>query len=149
MARLEMDTDSTARPDQIIKGLLDFTDRRPDVWPGLKREEYKVFEVGDTWAEIREGTSKSIWARERYDWSTPGRVTWTSEESNFQAPGSYVSVEVSQKPDGGSRLHVDWSRQPTTLMGRVIVALMWLVRGAPLKAYYRRALDKLADATPR
>jgi hypothetical protein len=74
MARIELNVESSASPEQVIDGLTDFSDRRPDLWPGLNPKMYRVYEVGDTWADVREGNSDAIWARERYDWSTPGMV---------------------------------------------------------------------------
>src|SRR5919206_5217987 len=125
MARVQMDVETKLEPTRVLEAFTDFSDRRPDIWPALSRNFFQVYKVSRQSAVVREGQDRPrIWAKERYDWSTPGTVTWTSEESNFQAPGSYVSIEVAQKPDGGSRLHVDWSRQPTTVLGRVIVALM-------------------------
>jgi hypothetical protein len=73
-------------PEHLMGAMLDFTERRPDLWPGLAPKFYQVYEVGDTFAVIREGTAGppfSVWARERYDWSTPWRVSWTVEESNL------------------------------------------------------------------
>ncbi len=142
MARLEMDTDSTARPDQITAALLDFSERRPDVWPGLKREEYKVFEVGDTWAEIREGTSKSIWARERYDWSIPGTVTWTVQESSFATPGDFVSATITPR-GAGSHIHLSWQRRGSNLSGKIAVALIVLTRGWLVKRSFDAGLRKI------
>jgi hypothetical protein len=42
-----------------------------------------------------------IWAKEHYDWSTSELVTWTVQESNFSAPGSYVSAVLG--PPRGRR----------------------------------------------
>jgi hypothetical protein len=143
MARVEFDIDTPLPSDRIIAGLTDFSDRRPDVWPGLNREMFKVYEVGDTWAHVQEGNSPSIWARERYDWSTPGTVTWTVEESSFCTPGSFVRAEVTPR-DGGSRIHVTWERHPTTLMARfVILPIIVLTRGAPVRSSLVKGLRGL------
>src|SRR5207237_10899996 len=106
MAKFNLSVDSKAEAAQVLGALLDFSERRPDVWPGLARELYEVYEVGDTSAVIREGSTKpaKVWARERYDWSTPGTVRWTVTESDFCHPGSYVEARVEPKPGGGSRI---------------------------------------------
>ena len=86
MARLEFDLATDLRPERVISALIDFTERRADLWPGLRREDFRVDEIGGTWAIIREGCGGRIWARERYDWSTPGSVTWTVLDSGFSKP---------------------------------------------------------------
>ena len=89
MARFEFDLSSEASPEAVRTALLDFTARRPELWPGLPADQYEVYEVGDMWAEIREGYRGPIWWRERYDWSVPGTIQWAAVESGFGAPGSY------------------------------------------------------------
>lgn len=146
MPKVELDIDTTLPPERVLAALTDFTDRRPDIWPGLSRTWYEVYDVGDTWADVREGTGgkrSSIWARERYDWSTPGTVTWTVKESSFCAPGSFVSATVLPKDGGGSRIHVTWSRTGTTLMGRAVIRLIALTGGRPVASSVNKALRKL------
>lgn len=145
MAHVELDLETTVPPERVLAAMTDFSERRPDIWPGLKREMYKVHEVGDTWADITEGSGGSIWARERYDWATPGTVTWTVQESGFCAPGSFVSAQV-QANNGGSRVHITWERTPTTFLGRLIIALIVLTRGAAVKGSYVKGLRNLENA---
>jgi hypothetical protein len=150
VARLELDIESSLPPQRVIDALIDFSDRRPDIWPGLAREFYEVYSVGDTTAEVREGSvmpGLKIWAREHYDWSRPGVVSWTVTESNFCTPGSGVITEVTPR-DGGSRLHVSWERTGSNPKGRMIVAMMKLTRGRLIVQSVRSALDKLARAEP-
>src|SRR5689334_10376187 len=104
MPRVDIYLDSVAQPDAIRRALLDFSDRRPEIWPGITPSLYEVYEVGDTWADIREGTKApggAVWAVEHYDWSDPETVKWTVKESNFCAPGSWVSATITPKGDSG------------------------------------------------
>jgi hypothetical protein len=145
MARLELDVDSSLSPERVMAAFLDFSPRRPETWPGIEPSLYEVYAVGDTSADIREGTKlpgMKIWAKEHYDWSTPGTVKWTVMESNFSAPGSYVSATITPR-ERGSRIHVVWDRTGTTLAGRVIVSMIKLSKGRPLAASMKKALDKL------
>jgi hypothetical protein len=149
MPKVELDLETTLPPEKVIAALTDFTDRRPDIWPGLSRNWYEVYSVGDTSADVREGTGgkrSSIWARERYDWSTPGTVTWTVQESGFCTPGSFVSARVDPRDGGGSRIHVTWSRTGTTLMGRVVARIIALTGGKPVAASVRKGLRQLEQA---
>src|SRR5205823_1618443 len=132
VARIEFDVDTDLAPERVMGALLDFTDRRPKLWPGLSAKEFRVFETGDTWAEIREGNGGKVWARERYDWSKPGVVTWTVVDSGFSRPGSFVSAAFSRRGTG-SRIHVTWDRRPVGLVGRVVLRLIILTRGMPVR----------------
>jgi Polyketide cyclase / dehydrase and lipid transport len=151
LPRLEFDVETSAPPERVIAALTDFTDRRPDIWPGLNRQWYEVYSVGETSAEIREGTGgkrSSIWARERYDWSTPGVVTWTVQESAFAKPGSFVSAKVDPKEGGGSRIHVTWQRNGISLPAKVAVWMVKAANGGPVASSLKKGLRKLEQEEP-
>ena len=146
MPRFEFDLRSRASPEAVRAALLDFTARRPDVWPGLPAESYEVYEVGDTWAEIREGYRGPIWWRERYDWSVPGRIQWTALDSGFGTPGSYVVAVIEPAGGGGSTLHITWDRRGKTLFGKLFVGLMALTRGILIRRSFEMGLIRIAAA---
>jgi hypothetical protein len=151
MPKLELDIDTTVPPDRFTAALLDFSERRPEIWPGIEPSLYEVYSVGETSAEIKEGSRMpglEVWAREHYDWSTPGKVTWTVRESNFCTPGSYVSAVIGSREGGGSRIHVTWNRTPTTVGGRVATFVIKATRGMPIRASITKAMAKLADQSP-
>src|SRR6266705_3036014 len=103
MPKVELDIETSVSPERVQAALLDFSERRPEMWPGIEPSLYEVYSVGETSAEIKEGSKlpgTTVWARERYDWSTPGLITWTVEESNFCAPGSHVSAAIARRSDG-------------------------------------------------
>ena len=146
MAKIELDLETSIAPERVRAALLDFSERRPDIWPGIEPSLYEVFEIGSTSAEIREGSRMpggSIWARERYDWADPELVTWTVKESNFCAPGSFVSAAIREREGGGSRIHIVWNRQPTTFSARLMTLLIIATRGAPVAMSFRMAMKRL------
>lgn len=146
MPKVEFDVETSASPEAVRTALLDFTDRRPEIWPGIDPSLYRVYNVGDTFADVQEGSKmpgSSIWAREHYDWSKGELITWTVQESNFCAPGSYVSAAIAPRGDGGSRIHVIWNRTPTSVPGRLATVLIRLTGGKPVAASMRKALAKL------
>jgi hypothetical protein len=147
MARITFAIRSAASPDDVRAALLDFTERRPDRWPGLPRDQYQVYEVGPTWAEIREGYRGPIWNRERYDWSVPGRVKFTAVDSGYAKPGSYCVVDIEPAERGGSTLHITWVRWGKGLFGSVFVALMALTGGAPIKRSFEMGIRLLEPDT--
>jgi hypothetical protein len=147
MAKIEIDFETKLAPDKVVEALTDFTPRRPDIWPGLARKFYQVYSVGDGSAEVQEGSSKpvKVWAKERYDWSTPGTVMWTVKESNFCTPGSFVSARAEAAPDGGSKIHLTWERFPSNMKGRILIFMMKIFGPKILRTYNTKVLDGLAD----
>ena len=146
MPKVELDVETSASPEAVRAALLDFSDRRPEIWPGIDPGLYEVYTIGDTFADVREGSKMPgtrIWAKEHYDWSSRDLVTWTVQESNFCAPGSYVSAAIAPRGDGGSSIHVIWNRTPTSMVGRLATVLIQLTGGKPVAASIRKALAKL------
>jgi hypothetical protein len=150
MPKVEMDVESTVTPERVRAALLDFSARRPEIWPGIEPSLYEVYSVGVTSADIQEGSKApgmTMWAKEHYDWSDPDLITWTVRQSNFCAPGSYVSAAISPRPGGGSRVHVTWNRTPTTIGGRIATLLILATKGMPVSASFKKALSKLEKST--
>ena len=147
MARIEVDFETRLPPDKVVEALTNFTPNRSDIWPGLARQFYEVYSVGETSAEVQEGSSKpvKVWAKERYDWSTPRTVTWTGKESNFCTPGSVVSIRAEASEGGGSKVHLTWERFPSNMKGRITIAMMKVVGPKILRTYNKKVLDGLAD----
>ncbi|MDP9890170.1 hypothetical protein [Pseudarthrobacter enclensis] len=146
MPKVEMVVDTPIPPATVREALLDFSPGRPNVWPGIHAPLYEVYDVGDTYADIREGSKApggAIWAKEHYDWSDPETVTWTVQESNFCAPGSYVSARIKPNVSGGSRIHITCNRTPTSMAGRVAAFLIVATRGAPVASSLRLGLKRL------
>jgi hypothetical protein len=145
---LQVDTslETSASPESVRAALLDFSERRPEIWPGLAPGLYEVYEVGETTAEVKEGSHLPIgdfWARELYDWSDPATVKWTVKSSNFCAPGTTVSATLTPRDGGGTHVALHWERSPTTLLGKVIGRAIVLTKGKPVAASFQKALDKL------
>jgi hypothetical protein len=150
MPKVEIDLETEVSAAQVQAALLDFSARRPQIWPGIAPSFYEVYSVGETEAEVKEGTKGpggGFWALEHYDWSTPGLVTWTVLESNFCTTGSYVSAAISDRPGGGSRIHITWNRTPTTFMGRVATFLITRTKGKPVAASFQKAMKNIERAS--
>ena len=144
--RLAFDVETTLAPERVRQALLDFSERRSDIWPGVDRSLYEVYSVGETSAEIKEGTKfrgTAFWARERYDWSDPDTIRWTVVESNFSAPGSYVAATLHPRNGGGTRIHVEWDRSDTSFAGKLAMRLIALTQGRPVAASFRKALGRI------
>ena len=147
MPKVEMDLETSVAPERVRAALLDFTERRPELWPGIEPSLYEVYTVGENTAEVKEGSRMSVWAVEQYDWSHPDVVTWTVRRSSFCAPGSYVSAAITPRPGGGSRVHIVWNRTPTSFSGRMAAFLIVATKGRPVAASFNRGM-KILERTP-
>lgn len=147
MTELRFSFDVPVAPDVVVGALTDFSPERPAIWPDLDPAIYRVLELQPTSAVVREGQrTPRLWAVEEYDWPTPGVVTWTARESNFCAPGSFMSVHAEPLAQGGSHLTVTWNRRATSGKGRLIVGLVGITRGRPLAKSLAAALSRLGPA---
>lgn len=152
MAPLELVVETTLAPDEVRAALLDFSDRRPELWPDLDPGAYRVHSVGETTADVTEGSKLPgvrIWAREAYEWSSPDTIRWTVLESNFCTPGDYEAVTLHPRAEGGTRIHVEWDRRGVNLKGKLIVGLIRRTKGRPVAASLTKALRKLEEASAR
>jgi hypothetical protein len=149
MAHVRYDADGALTPQRFIAALTDFSDRRPAIWPGLSARLYRVHEVGDTWAEVTEGSDVlgGIWARERYDWSTPGVVTIRVLESPFFRGGIASTWRVSPTASG-CHVEVDLHRIARSPRGLLVGVLVQLMGRRRFSAELRTALARLAAEPP-
>jgi hypothetical protein len=146
LARLHYQADGAISPERFVAALTDFSDRRPALWPNLDLRFYELHAIGDTWAEVTEGTDVlgGIWARERYDWSEPGHVRLTLIESTHFRPGTTIDYHVSARPGGGCHIDVDLHRIATSLPGRVIGAILTVIGTRRLASDLRTTLARLS-----
>ncbi len=128
MAKLNYGTDSTLGPQPILNAAVDFSTRRPEIWPNISRKFYRVHELGDCCADVTEGSDfmGGIWARERYDWSAPGLVRATVQDSNVFQKGGVWELRATPKADGGTRIEVLNHRQAKGFKGHIMGALLQL-----------------------
>ena len=150
MAWIQYEADGPVPPDRFIAALTDFSDRRPDLWPGLDVKLFKVHQLGDTWAEVTEGTDVlgGVWARERYDWSQPGLVRLTLVDSLDFRPGSQTTYRVTPGSAGGCHVAVDFRRIARSARGRFVGAVVQLTGARRFGGELRIALDRLGRTVP-
>ncbi len=108
---------------------------------------YRVDEVGETWADVQEGNNNTIWAREHHDWSKPGTVRWTVQESSFSVTGDFVEAIVKPRSGGGSCIHVTWNRRGKTLPAKLIVGMIALLWGMPVRRSIEAGLRRVEAAS--
>jgi hypothetical protein len=144
MPRIEFSIDSDVPADRVFAAITDFTDQRPELWPGISRKLYEVHSTGDGWAEATEGSDVmgGVWAKERYEWS-PGEACATVMDSNIFKSGIW-EMRVTPR-DGGSHIEVVNHRQFKGGRGRVLGAAIGLVGRRVLKKDFEKTLDILRE----
>ena len=139
MAIIQISADSDLPADKILAAITDFTPRRPTLWPNLDPGIYEVHEVGADWALVTEGTNVAggVWARERYDWSVPGVVRATVQDSNIFKSGFWEMKVASD----GTRTHIEihQDRQAKGFKGHLMGVAMALIG----RRVYRQDLAKV------
>jgi hypothetical protein len=123
MAHVSVDLDTKLPPETVLGALTDFSEKRIELWPNIDRSYYKVHGLGDTWAEVTEG-SKGVWERTRYDWSRPGIVSIQVLDSNAFRAGSHWLYSAAPLKEGGSHVHLEFQRDPRTARGYLLSALL-------------------------
>jgi hypothetical protein len=142
--RFEFDFATTATPEQVTELMTDFSPNRPHRWPASSVDAFKVYRVGDTDADIREGQNfPKLWARWHYDWSTPNSVTLTVTETDALRAGSFMTMTATPAAGGGSSVHVVWEQTSNNLTALIGVTLMRFVGPRILSSYFRKVYDGL------
>jgi hypothetical protein len=60
MPSVDVVVETALAPEAVRAALLDFSERRPDIWPGITRELYEVYSIGETTADVKEGTKMPL-----------------------------------------------------------------------------------------
>ena len=121
-------------PEEVMAAMLDFSDRRPEIWPNLSGKLYQAHSVGENTADVTEGTDipgRGVWERVTYEWTDAVVESVITDSSMFQAGGRF---EFRVEPRGsGSRIHFSIDRKATTFMAKLVGAFMQVSNGAPMK----------------
>ncbi|MDT5337951.1 MAG: hypothetical protein QOD90_3456 [Mycobacterium sp.] len=123
---------STLAAPELMAILTDFGPSRPEQWPTIDAAHFQVHALGDTWAEVTEGTA-SAWERARYDWDTHRhRVTVTTLDSKVFGPGGGWTFQLTPLASG-TRVDIELTRTPAGFKRRLLASLLPLVAPATLK----------------
>ena len=125
--------------------MTDFSPNRPHRWPASSFMAFRVYRVGVSDSDIREGQDfPKLWADWHYDWSEPNSVTLTVAESDAMTAGSFMTLTATPTTDGGSAVHGVWEQTSKNLIGLMGVATMRFIGPKFLSSYYKKVYDGLA-----
>jgi len=141
MTTIRITAECALPPTRVLHAAYDFGPRRTRVWPAVRAEHLSVHQLGETTADVTEGTPVGIginWERCRYDWSEPGRVTATVTGSNVYAhPGS--SWQLTATPSHrGSRVEMVWQRTFRRNPRGLLFGTLFRIAGRPIFGRYAR-----------
>ena len=136
----DLAVETSVPPERMLAAAADFSERRPDHWPGITRKSYRVYSLGDGVAEVNEG-SWPIHSRVRYEWSRD-TVRGVTVDCTTVAAGSIWQLRARSRQGGGSvvDVHFDFFFQGPGLM---VWALIQLLGPGTLKKHFRRTVDIL------
>jgi hypothetical protein len=132
---IRFEVESPLEPETVLRALVDFSERRPQLWPAIDPNVYRVHDVSDSSALVTEGTDfmGGIWATELYEWNGSNTVRATIQESNLWHPGGTWELTARPREGGGSLLEVKRDRRAKNAKGALTEFMMRLV-GARLLA---------------
>lgn len=131
---------SALDPAALMGVLTDFGPTRPQQWPTIDADHFQVHSLGDTWAEVTEGTA-AAWESARYDWDVRrGRVTVTTHDSKVFGPGGGWTFQLTPQA-GGTLVNIELIRNPTGLKRRLLAALLPVVAPRALKKSFAGPLQ--------
>src|SRR5712692_8582630 len=128
MPKFSFDVDSSVSPERMTAALTDFSDNRLRLWPTIDKRYYQVHSVAETSADCSEGSAVfgGLYGREHYDWSAPGLVRATVQESYIAKPGGIWEFRVEPGANGGCHVTVNFDRQMYGLKGSLIAVMLGL-----------------------
>jgi hypothetical protein len=149
LAKIHYEADGAVSAERFIAALTDFSERRPELWPNLDAKYYELHELGDTWADVTEGTDVlgGVWGHEHYDWSEPGLVRLRLVDAADFTSGTLIDYRVTSRPDGGCHVVVDFQRIAASMRGRFVGVVVQLTGKRRFAADLRETLDRLARST--
>lgn len=140
MTVVRFDLVSRLSQKDVLAVLTDFSPSRAEAWPTIDAEHFEVHDLGNTWAEVTEGTA-AAWERARYEWEPAGdTVTITTLDSKLFGPGGGWVFRMTPEGDG-TRVDVELTRQPATLKGKMLAALLPLAAPASLRKSFAGPLQ--------
>ena len=140
MPTIRLHLTSALSAPQLMAVLTDFTPARSAVWPTIDADHFQVHAIGDTWAEVTEGTA-SAWERARYDWDGQRhRVTVTTHDSKVFGPGGGWVFQLTPAVTD-TRIDIELTRRPTTFTQKALAALLPLVAPRTLKKSFAGPLQ--------
>jgi len=134
--------ETNVAPERLLAAAIDFSERRPSLWPTITRRRYRVFSLGDHSAETEEGTSP-VHHRYKYAWTDDGVVRATTVDASAMTAGSIWELRVRPGEGGGSKVDIHVEMRFKGLM-RVAGPFMFRLNGGGAETYRKWFMKTLA-----
>jgi hypothetical protein len=148
-AAYDVRIETTVSPERLLAAATDFSERRPDLWPGISRRSYRVFSLGDHTADVEEGTSP-VHHRYHYQWTDDGTVRAITTEATVMKTGSVWEMRVRPRDGGGSivQIHVEMGFKGAARLLGPVVMRFYGGGAATYRKWFIRTLDVLEREAP-
>ena len=140
---------TTATPQQVLEAITDFGPGRQEIFGNSVDEFLEVHDLGDTYADVTEGTGKHgkavSWERLAYDWSDPSRVTMKVLDSNIWSTASGHVYTITPQDDETTEVDVVVEREGKNVKGRLLAVVVSTI-GKPILAKALRNTLRAVEA---
>ncbi len=139
MPKFNFQLDVHDPPAEVMATMVDFSERRPEIWPNLTARLYQVHALGPGTADVTEGTALlgvEVWERVTYEW-TDSVVRGVLTDGRIFRPGGTFEFRVEPHVEG-TRIHNDYDRRSKGLLGWCLGAVLQFGDGAVIKRTFRQ-----------
>jgi hypothetical protein len=150
MTTIHLTVTTPVAPEPIVRAFTDFTPQRLRTFPNIDPRYYQVHAVHATSAEVTEGSAffGGVWERAHYDWSQPGDITITVQESNAFTSDSYWHYNITAGENGGSHVEFTVHRVGKNLKGRILATVLRIFGRRIFRQDLELTLKRLAEESP-
>jgi hypothetical protein len=150
MTTIHVTVTTPIAPERIMHAFTDFTPQRLRTFPNIDARYYQVHALGATSAEVTEGSAffGGVWERAHYDWTQPGDIAITVQESNAFASESFWHYLITPDENGGSRVEFIVHRVGKNLKGRVLATMLRVFGRRIFRQDLELTLKRLTEESP-
>ena len=123
MPKFSFQLDVRDPPEQVIGAMVDFSERRPEIWPNLTARLFRVHSLCAGGADVTEGTALpgvDVWERVTYEWTdsivrgvlTDGRIFRPGARSSSVSNRTATAVASFRITTGSRKRYWDVASAP-------------------------------------
>jgi hypothetical protein len=144
MPGLTIKAKTSITKEQFIAALTNFGPERGALWANSQSSHLVVHALGDTTADVTEGSNilGGAWERLHYDWSNPAAIELRTVDSNIWAQGSGWQYVIEEAEDGtGSLITATVTRYPNSKKGYFILIIFGSIGRPLIKRGFRQTVQ--------
>ena len=150
MTTIHVTVTTPVAPERIVRAFTDFTPQRLHTFPNIDQRYYQLHALGATSAEVTEGSAffGGVWERAHYDWTQPGDIYITVQESNAFTSDGFWHYHITGDETGGSHVEFTVHRVGKNLKGRVLATMLRVFGRRIFRQDLELTLKRLTEESP-